>query len=80
MFESPHKLQRLAAEKAKQYHHQADIARALAGARPRHGWRWHLGETLLTLATRLSPSHRTLLDQLQDCLHDAPLSDGNAAA
>lgn len=79
MFESPHKLHRLAADKASEYRREAEIARLAAAARSEPGWRWRLGETLLALATRLSPEHRNRLqrlgDQLGDQLGDPSLSD-----
>ena len=75
MFESPHKQHRLAIEKTHQYHHEADVARTLSTAGVHYSWRWRLGQTLLALAGRLSPAHRTLLDRL--C--DPPMSERNAA-
>jgi hypothetical protein len=76
MFESPHRQQRLAVEKTRQYHREAHVARTLSAAGVHHGWRWRLGETLFALAGRLSPAHRTRLER--PC--DPPMSEGNAAA
>lgn len=75
MFESPHKQHRLAVEKTRQYRQEAAVVRTLSAIGTHQGWRWRLGETLLALAGRLSPSHRTLLERL--C--DPQMSEGNAA-
>lgn len=81
MFESPHKLQRLASDKVRELHHEADLARSLAAVHlRRHSWRWRLGETLLRLAGRLSPQHRTLLAPLRECLPDGTPTEHGAAA
>lgn len=79
MIESHQKLQRLTGDKVRQYRHEADLARTLAAARNHHGWRWWLGETLLALAGRLSPTHRTLLNRLCESL-ESPLSNRKATA